>query len=64
MRAVRKPAEEQYRLVLECRRSGMTASNWCREKGINPQTFYTWRQFDWLMSGIEIEQPKALKTAV
>lgn len=24
----------------------------------------TWRQFDWLMSGIEIEQPKALKTAV
>lgn len=22
-----------------------------------------WQQFDWLMSGLEIEQPKALKTA-
>lgn len=42
MRAARKPAEEQYRLVLECRRSGMTDSDWCREKGINPETFYTW----------------------
>ena len=23
----------------------------------------TWRQFDWLMSGLEIEQPKAIKSA-
>lgn len=23
----------------------------------------TWQQFDWLLSGLEIEQPKALKTA-
>lgn len=23
----------------------------------------TWQQFDWLMSGLEIEQPKALRTA-
>ncbi len=23
----------------------------------------TWQQFDWLMSGLEIEQPKALKTS-
>lgn len=22
----------------------------------------TWRQFDWLMSGLDIEQPKAIKT--
>ena len=22
----------------------------------------TWRQFDWLMSGLEIEQPKAIKS--
>ncbi|MFR7391790.1 MAG: hypothetical protein ACLUTF_03275 [Anaerostipes hadrus] len=21
----------------------------------------TWRQFDWLMSGLEIEQPKAIR---
>lgn len=24
----------------------------------------TWKQFDWLMSGLEIDQPKALKMAV
>lgn len=23
----------------------------------------TWREFDWLMSGIDIEQPKAIKSA-
>ena len=23
----------------------------------------TWREFDWLMSGIDIDQPKAIKTA-
>ena len=23
----------------------------------------TWQQFDWLMSGLDIEQPKALRTA-
>jgi transposase len=23
----------------------------------------TWRQFDWLMSGLEIDQPKAIKSA-
>lgn len=42
MRADRKPAEEQYQLVLACRRSGMTDCDWCREKGINPETFYSW----------------------
>lgn len=42
MRAARKTAEEQYRLVLECRKSGLTDSDWCRENGINPETFYTW----------------------
>ena len=42
MRAARKTAEEQYQLVLECRRSGMTDCDWCRENGINLETFYTW----------------------
>ena len=23
----------------------------------------TWQQFDWLMSGLEVEQPKAIRTA-
>lgn len=42
MRAARKSAEEQYQLVLECRRSGLSDCDWCRENGVNPETFYTW----------------------
>lgn len=42
MRAARRTAEEQYRLVLECRKSGLSDSDWCRGNGINPATFYTW----------------------
>lgn len=42
MRAARKTAEEQYQLVLECRRTGMADCGWCRENGINLETFYTW----------------------
>lgn len=42
MRATRKTPEEQYRLVMECRRSGMNDCDWCRANGINPETFYTW----------------------
>lgn len=33
---------------------------WPRDKSeVKP---ITWQQFDWLMSGLEIEQPKALRT--
>ena len=42
MRAVRKTSEEQYRLVMECRQSGLTDCDWCRENGININTFYAW----------------------
>ena len=35
-------AKEQYRLVLECRSSGLTDYQWCVEKGICPGTFYGW----------------------
>lgn len=34
---------------------------WPRDK--NEAKLITWQQFDWLLSGLEIEQPKALKTA-
>ena len=33
---------EQIRLITECRRSGMTDADWCREHGIAPSTFYNW----------------------
>ena len=35
-------AKEQYRLVMECRSSGMSDHQWCMEKGICPGTFYGW----------------------
>ena len=41
----RKPktsSDEQYRLILECRSSGLTDYQWCKEHGINPGTFYNW----------------------
>lgn len=41
MRAARKSAEEQYQLVLERRRSGLSDCDWCRENEVNPETFYT-----------------------
>ncbi len=42
MYAAKRTTEEQYQLVLECRRSGLTDCDWCRKNGINPNTFYTW----------------------
>ncbi len=42
MCAARKTPEEQYQMVLECRRSGLSDCDWCRKNGINPNTFYTW----------------------
>lgn len=111
-RKTRVPMVEQIRLINECRQSGMTDADWCRENDIAVSTFYnwvsrcrktaadqiqaanyghlevprpkqdvvpidivpdhipeqhtasqmlSWREFDWLMSGIDIDQPKALK---
>ena len=42
MRAQRVSPEEQYRLVMECRSSGMTDYQWCMEHQIKPGTFYNW----------------------
>ena len=36
----RVPMSEQIRLITECRRSGMTDADWCREHGIALSTFY------------------------
>lgn len=38
----RTSAEEQYRLILECRSSGLSDYQWCTEHGIKPGTFYNW----------------------
>ena len=41
-RKPRVPKEEQLKLINECRSSGMTDIDWCREHGIGVSTFYYW----------------------
>ena len=36
MRAKLVPVNEQYRLIMECRASGMTDYQWCVEHDIKP----------------------------
>lgn len=38
----RVPAAQQYQLIMECRSSGLTDYQWCKEHGIHPGTFYNW----------------------
>ena len=42
IRSKRIPAEEQYRLIMECRQSGLTDHQWCMEHDIKPGIFYNW----------------------
>lgn len=42
MRSPRVPAEEQYRLIMECRKSGLSDHQWCLNNDINLGTFYNW----------------------
>ena len=42
MRAPRVPVEEQYRLIMECRKSGLSDHQWCLNNDINAGTFYNW----------------------
>lgn len=42
MRASRVSAKDQYRLIMECRRSGLSDQQWCMNHDINPGTFYNW----------------------
>jgi hypothetical protein len=38
----RRSLEEQYELVLECRKSGLSDRDWCFSNGIPQSTFYLW----------------------
>ena len=42
MRAKPVTADEQYRLIMECRSSGLTDFQWCLEHDIKLGTFYNW----------------------
>ena len=41
-RKARVPMAEQIKLINECRQSGMTDTDWCRENHIAVSTFYNW----------------------
>ena len=34
--------DEQIKLIMECRQSGLSDYQWCRQMDINPGTFYNW----------------------
>lgn len=34
--------DEQIKLIMECRKSGLSDYQWCRQEGIHPGTFYNW----------------------
>ena len=42
MRSPRVSTAEQYQLIMECRRSGLSDQQWCMEHDIKPGTFYNW----------------------
>ena len=42
MRRSRTSPSEQYRLVMDCRQSGLSDARWCEENGIQASTFYNW----------------------
>ena len=42
MKAKRVSREEQLKLIMECRSSGLSDYQWCEAHGINAGTFYNW----------------------
>lgn len=34
--------EEQIKLIMECRQSGLSNYQWCKTNGIHPRNFYNW----------------------
>lgn len=42
MKAKRVNREEQLKLIMECRSSGLSDYQWCETHGIHAGTFYNW----------------------
>ena len=34
--------DDQVKLIMECRQSGLSDYQWCEQNGIHPGTFYNW----------------------
>ena len=56
-RKPRVPLQEQIRLINECRKSGMTDADWCRENDITPSTFYNWLSRCRKIAADQVPQP-------
>ena len=56
-RKPRVPLQEQIKLINECRKSGMTDADWCRENNITPSTFYNWLSRCRKIASDKIPQP-------
>ena len=54
---------ERDGFVLLYKRLHVVQGRYCWPRNSNEVKPITWKQFDWLMSGLDIEQPKALKMA-
>ena len=46
MRAARISADEQFRLIMECRVGGITDHEWCMQNNIRPVVFITGESVD------------------
>lgn len=57
-RKPRVPMEEQIKLINECRRSGLTDADWCRQQNIAPSTFYNWVSRCRKAASGSIEEPR------
>ena len=42
MKSKRVSTDEQFRLIMECRQSGLSDYQWCKVNDVNPSTFYNW----------------------
>ena len=58
---VRKP--EQIKLIMECRRSGLSDYQWCKTKDIKPGTFYNWVS-KLKKSGYAVPESKSKSTGI
>ena len=50
--------------ILECRDSGLAISDWCNQRGLNPNRFYKWRKKfleDGTITGYPLRSEKTLK---
>lgn len=62
MKSKRVSTDEQFRLIMECRQSGLSDYQWCKVNDINPSTFYNWINRN-RMSGMEIPLSSDKKTS-